>query len=186
MQIAHSRRQFLAFAAASPLLALGGDDVITSPKDAVDIMDFQEAARRNIPIAHWAYMATGVDDDATLKANVEGYRKIRLRPRRLVDVSKVSQQVEIFGTTWESPIYICPCGSQKAFHPDGELGTARAAKAKNTLQMLSTVSSTGIEDVAAALGRPPWFQLYAPAQWDSVEKMVHRVEAAGSPGLVLT
>jgi isopentenyl diphosphate isomerase/L-lactate dehydrogenase-like FMN-dependent dehydrogenase len=186
MQIAHSRRQFLAFAAASPLLALGADDVLTDPKNAADIMDFQEAARRNIPIAHWAYMATGVDDDATLHANVEGYRKIRLRPRRLVDVSKVTQQVEIFGTTWESPIYICPCGSQKAFHPDGEIGTARAAKAKNTLQMLSTVSSTGIEDVAAALGRPPWFQLYAPSQWDSVEKMVHRVEAAGSQVLVLT
>jgi isopentenyl diphosphate isomerase/L-lactate dehydrogenase-like FMN-dependent dehydrogenase len=186
MDNTHSRRQFLAFAAASPLLALGGDDVITSPKEALEIMDFQEAARRTIPIAHWAYMATGVDDDATLKANVEGYRKIHLRPRRLVDVSEVSQKVEIFGTTWDSPIYICPCGSQKAFHADGELGTARAAKAKNTLQMLSTVSSTSIEDVAGALGRPPWFQLYAPSKWESVEKMVRRVEAAGSPVLVLT
>ncbi|HML16531.1 MAG TPA: alpha-hydroxy acid oxidase [Bryobacteraceae bacterium] len=186
MNIAHSRRQFLAFVAASPLVALGGDDVITSPKDALDIMDFEAAARKAIPVAHWAYMATGVDDDATLKANVEAFHKIRLRPRRLVDVSHASQKVELFGTTWESPIYICPCGSQKAFHADGEVGTARAAKAKNTLQMLSTVSSTSVEDVAAALGRPPWFQLYAPSVWDSVEKMVHRVEAAGCPVLVLT
>lgn len=186
MNIAHSRRQFLAFAAASPLLALGGDDVIASPKDAVDITDFESAARKAIPIAHWAYMATGVDDDATLKANVEGYRKIRLRPRRLVDVSQVSQKVELFGTTWDSPIYICPCGSQKAFHPDGEIGTARAAKAKNTVQMLSSVSSTSVEDVASALGRPPWYQMYAPSTWDSVEKMTHRVEAAGCQVLVLT
>lgn len=186
MDIAHSRRQFLAFVAASPLLALAADDVITSPKDALDVMDFQEAARRAIPISHWAYLSTGVDDDATLKANVEGYKKIGLRPRRLVNVSNVSQSVEIFGVTWESPIYICPCGSQKAFHADGELGTARAAKAKNTLQMLSTVSSVSVEDVAAALGRPPWFQLYAPTKWESVEKMVHRVEAVGCPVLVLT
>ncbi len=186
MNIAHSRRQFLAFAAASPLLALGGDDVIASPKDALEIMDFEPAARKAIPIAHWAYMATGVDDDATLKANVEGYRKIHLRPRRLVDVSQVSQKVELFGTTWDSPIYICPCGSQKAFHPDGEIGTARAAKAKNTVQMLSSVSSTSVEDVASALGRPPWYQMYAPSTWDSVEKMTHRVEAAGCQVLVLT
>jgi 4-hydroxymandelate oxidase len=186
----NSRRQFLSFLAASPL-ALRADDMvttaaITNPKDAASIMDFEEAARRNIPIAHWAYMATGVDDDATLKANREGYKKFQLRPRRLVDVSNVDQKVELFGTTWESPIYICPCGSQRAFHADGELGTARAAKAKNTLQMLSTVSSTSVEDVRDALGRPPWFQLYAPSKWDSVEKMVHRVEAAGCPVLVLT
>lgn len=186
MNIAHSRRQFLAFVAASPLLAYADDEIITSPKDALEIMDFEAAARKAIPISHWAYMATGVDDDATLKANVAGYRKIHLRPRRLVDVSHVSQKVELFGTTWDSPIYICPCGSQKAFHPDGEVGTARAAKAKDTVQMLSSVSSTSVEDVAAALGRPPWYQMYAPSTWDSVEKMTHRVEAAGCPVLVLT
>jgi 4-hydroxymandelate oxidase len=183
---ATSRRQFLAFAAASPLLALSGSDLISSPQGATRIMDFEEAARRAIPIAHWAYLTTGVDDDATVRANVEGYRKIRLRPRRLVDVSGVSQKVELFGTTWESPIYISPCASQKAFHRDGELATARAAKATDTLHMLSAVSSTSVEDVAVAQGRAPWFQLYAPVKWESVTKMVQRVEAAGCPVLVLT
>lgn len=183
----NSRRQFLSFLAASPLvLRAQQQDVIASPKDALDIMDFEAAARRAIPIAHWAYMTTGVDDDSTLKANREGYLKIRLRPRRLVDVSKTDPSVEIFGTKWPSPIYICPCGSQRAFHPDGELGTARAAKAKNALQMLSTVTSTPVEAVAEALGRPPWYQLYAPSQWEGVQKMVRRVEAAGCPVLVLT
>lgn len=181
----NSRRQFLSFLAASPL-ALRAQDVLSNPKDAIDIMDFEEAARRAIPIAHWAYMTTGVDDDATLHANREGLIKLKLRPRRLVDVSKVETSIELFGTKWPSPVYISACGSQKAFHPTGELGTARAAKAKNAAQMLSTVSSTSVEDVAAALGRPPWYQMYAPRQWDGVEHMVHRVEAAGCAVMFLT
>jgi 4-hydroxymandelate oxidase len=181
----NSRREFLSFLAASPL-ALAQSDGITDPKDALSVMDFEEAARRRVPIAHFAYIATGVDDDATLKANREGFKKIQLRPRRLVDVSKVDSSVDLFGTRWPSPIYICPCGSQRAFHADGELATARAARAQNALQMLSTVSSTPLEAVAEALGRPPWYQLYAPNQWDGVQKLVRRVEAAGCPVLVLT
>src|SRR5215472_15040678 len=115
-----SRREFFSFLAASPLI-LKGQDVPASAKDAMNIMDFEEAARRKIPIAHWAYMTTGVDDDATLKANREGYLKLKLRPRRLVDVSKVNTSVELFGTKWESPVYLSACGSQKAYHAEGEL-----------------------------------------------------------------
>jgi isopentenyl diphosphate isomerase/L-lactate dehydrogenase-like FMN-dependent dehydrogenase len=181
----NSRRQFLSFLAASPL-ALRGQDVITNPKDAADILDFEEPARRTIPIAHWAYMTTGVDDDATLKGNREALMRLKLRPRRLVDVSHVDTSVQLFGTKWEMPVYISACGSQKAFHADGELGTARAAKAKNAAQMLSSVSSTSVEDVAAALGRPPWYQMYAPRAWDGVEKMTRRVEAAGCTVMFLT
>src|SRR5258706_1750593 len=180
----NSRREFFGFLAASPLAFLKGQD--TSAKDMMNIMDFEEIAHGKVPIAHWAYMATGVDDDATLRANREGFKKLQLRPRRLVDVSKVDTSVELFGTKWESPVYISACGSQRAFHPDGELGTARAAKAKNALQMLSTVSSSSVEQVAEALGRPPWYQMYAPSKPEGVEKMVRRVEAAGCQVLVLT
>ncbi len=181
----NSRRQFLGFLAASPL-ALRAQDAPASPKDILSIMDMEEPARKAIPIAHWAYMATGVDDDATLHANREGFKKIELRPRRLVDVSKVDMSIELFGTKWASPVYISACGSQKAFHPTGEFGTARAANVKRTAQMLSTVSSTSVEDVAAALGRPPWYQMYAPSKWEGVEHMVHRVEAAGCTVMFLT
>jgi 4-hydroxymandelate oxidase len=183
--VMNSRREFLSFLAASPLV-LAQSEAVSDAKDALSVMDFEEAARRAVPVAHFAYMATGVDDDATLRANREGFRKIQLRPRRLVDVSKVDSSVELFGTRWPSPIYLCPCGSQRAFHADGELATARAARAKGALQMLSTVSSTSVEEVSEALGRPPWYQLYAPAKWDAVEKVVRRVEAAGCPVLVLT
>jgi hypothetical protein len=94
-----NRRQFLAFLAASTVLTpvarawaqqlvASHDAVLMSAQDALQIMDFQEAARRALPAAHWGYMATGVDDDLTLEANMEGFKRIRLRPRRLVDVSK--------------------------------------------------------------------------------------------------
>lgn len=181
----NSRREFLGFLAASPL-ALAQPEVISSPKDALSVLDFEEAARRTVPIAHFAYLTTGVDDDATIRANREGFKKFQLRPRRLVDVGTVDTSIQMLGARWESPIYISACGTQKAFNPDGELATARAAKAKHTLQMLSTVTSTPVEAVADALGQAPWFQLYSPRKWEGVEKMIRRVEAAGCPVLVLT
>ena len=76
----NSRREFLSFLAASPL-ALAQSEAITNPKDALGVMDFEEAARRAVPVAHFAYLTTGVDDDATLKANREGFKKIQLRRR---------------------------------------------------------------------------------------------------------
>jgi 4-hydroxymandelate oxidase len=102
-------------------------------------------------------------------------------------VSKIDMSVELFGKAYETPIYICPVGSQKAFYPaEGELATARAAKAKHHLQVLSTQTSTPVEEVAQALGTPPWYQLYMPLTWDATEKLVKRVEDAGCPVLAWT
>jgi len=129
---------------------------------------------------------TGVDDDLTEAANRDGFRHFQLRARRLVDVSKSDLQIELFGKTWDTPIFICPVGAQKAFHPEGEVAVARAAKAKNTVQILSTVTSSSVEEVAKALNTPPWYQLYMPQSWDGTERLVKRVEAAGCPVLVWT
>ena len=183
----NARRQFLGFLAASPLARLYGQDApITDPKEVINVMDFEALAKAKIPIAHWYYMATGVDDDATLKWNHEAYKKIQLRTRRLVDVSKLDTKVDIFGTSWDFPIFICPCGSQKAFHAEGESGVAKAAKSRKTLQILSTQTSTPYEEVKTARGEPPWYQMYAPTTWEGVEHMAKRVEDAGCPVMVLT
>jgi len=201
-QIRH-RREFLKFLIGSPYFAaisgaLGAgaaaiaaevppsDDVITSPKEALDVMDFEEAARRKVPVAHWAYMYSGVDDDMTRNINHEAYKHIQLRPRRLRDATKVDTKIELLGTTYNSPIFLCPVGGQKSFHPEGEVAVARAAKARGTMQMLSTATSTGVEEVSQALGRPLWYQLYAPDKWEPLEKLVRRVEAAGCPAIALT
>jgi len=194
----HHRRAFLRFVSASPYVAaLGGlrafaqhapeiSDVITDPKEALNVMDFEEAAHRKALPGHWAYMTSGVDDDLTLRANREGYRHVQLRPRRLRDATKVDMRTDLFGTVYNSPIFTCPTGGEKSFDPDGELAVARATKARGTMQMLSTSTSTGVEDVNAAHGRPVWYQLYAPTKWEACEQIVRRVEAAGCPVIALT
>jgi 4-hydroxymandelate oxidase len=213
---AFSRRRFLAFLAGSPLFAAAGIDrkslerllrgttrdqseafglidevtqevnLIASAAEALDVFDFEPVAKKKIPPAHWGYLITGTDDDATIKANREGYGRWALRPRRLVDVSKVDTGVDLLGTRYPTPIILCPLGSQRAFHPDGELAVARAAKAKNHLQVLSTVATTSIEDVIAARGAPVWFQLYSTSDWNQTKAMIKRAEAAGAPAIVFT
>lgn len=184
------RREFLRFMAASPLAAyaFAQDSVpsITRAKDALSVMDFEPLAHKALPPAHWGYLAGGVDDDLTLRMNREAFAHFQLRARRLVDTTTTDLKTDVFGATWDMPIYVSAVGSQVAFHPDGELATARAAKAQKTMQMLSTVSSKSVEDVAKALGTPPWYQLYMPTTWPDTEKMVQRVEAAGCPVLVWT
>ncbi|MBV9745234.1 MAG: alpha-hydroxy-acid oxidizing protein [Acidobacteriia bacterium] len=184
-----ARRSFLRYVAASPLMAraLAQDPLkLTSAKDALSLMDFEAAAHAELPPAHWGYMASGVDDDATLKINREGFKRFQLRPRRLVDVSKIDMKTEVFGQVWEAPIFLSPVGGQRMFHPQGELAVARAAKSKNTTQILSSATSTRVEEVATALGTPPWYQLYMPVRWEGTEKLVRRVEDAGCPVLVWT
>src|SRR6478736_858263 len=199
-----SRRRFLQFLAASPLLAHGAlaqgprpDDpvnwaprdlekLIADPSQALDVFDFEPVMKKNVPPAHFGYMATGVDDEITLRANRDGFRKFELRPRRLVDVSRVDMSFEIFGAKFDSPIVVAPTSSNRAFHPDAEIAVAKAARLGNHLQILSTVATTSIEDAIAARGGPVWFQLYTPQRWQIAEGLVKRAEAAGAPAIVLT
>jgi isopentenyl diphosphate isomerase/L-lactate dehydrogenase-like FMN-dependent dehydrogenase len=94
--------------------------------------------------------------------------------------------VDVFGTRWETPLFICPVGGQRAFHAEGEMATARAAKTRHHQMILSNVSTYSVEDVAKTLGTPPWQQLYMPLTWNETEKMVKRIEDAGCQTLVWT
>jgi 4-hydroxymandelate oxidase len=206
-----NRRRFLQFLAASPLLAAGAGsavaetllpkaklpdplmwapldaaDLIKDPKQAINVFDFEPVCRQNVPPAHFAYMASGIDDEVTLRANREGFLKFQLRPRRLVDVSKVNMKTDILGVTYDSPIFIPPIGGQKSFQADGEIATAKAAKAGNHLQILSTVTSSSVEDVTAARGQPIWQQLYATNKWEVAEAIVRRAENAGCLAVAVT
>jgi len=184
------RRDFLRLLAASPLAvqawAQQAQQNSSRAADALSVADFEALTRTMLPPAHLGYLFSGVDDDGTLKMNREGFQHFQLRPRRLVDVSKPDLRMEIFGVSWEAPIFLCPVGGQKMFHAEGEIAVARAAKGKKATQILSTVSSSSVEDVAKALGTPPWYQLYMPVSWEGTEKLVRRVEAAGCPVLVWT
>jgi 4-hydroxymandelate oxidase len=162
------------------------ENLISSPKDAINVFEFEPVARQKLPPAHFGYLTTGVDDDATLRANRDGFTRYEIRVRRLIDVSKIDMAVELFGTTWKTPVVLDPAGSQRAFHPEGELAVARAARSKGHLQILSTTTTTSVEDVVEARGEPVWYQLYAASEWNVSRTMVKRAEAAGCPVLVLT
>ena len=199
--VARDRRRFLKFLAGSPLLAMGSiggsvpelfgqaiqdSGLIIDPADAINVFDFERVARDVLPPAHWGYMATGVDSDATLRANREGFTKLAIRPRRLVDVSNVDLSTELFGVRMSSPIVLSPVGSQKTFHPEGEVAVARAAQARDHLQILSTATTSSVEEVAEARGAPVWYQLYPQGSLEISQGLVRRAEAAGSPAIVLT
>ena len=197
-----ARRRFLKLLTASPLLGytaagrLLADEtidalqlpeyLIQSPADALDVFDFHTVAKKNLPMSHYGYLATGTDGNETLIANREAFERVYLRPGRMVDTSAVSLGTELLGHSLRSPILIAPVGSQKAFHPDGELATARAAKAQGHLQILSNVASTPIEDVIRARGEPVWSQLYPTKAWSTVTTMLRRAEDAGAEVVVLT
>lgn len=206
-----SRRKFLRYLAlspalASPLLMRGslhealsmylddalpersdsGTESIASPGQALNVMEFEAVARKKLPPGHFAYLASGVDDDATVRLNHEAYQHIAIRSRRLIDVEKLDSSVELFGTRWETPIFLCPVSSMKAFDPEGEVAVARAAAKQRQLQMLSTVASSSIEEVTAARGAPVWQQLYPTNDWAVTRALIKRAEAAGSPALVFT
>src|SRR5215510_95349 len=116
------RRAFLKFVASSLLLAAVPSVApafqqgsIEEAADALDVFDFEAAAQKLVPPAHWGYLMTGVDGEDTLKANREGFGRYQLRTKRFVDVSRLDMSVELFGPKINSPIVLCPVGSQRAF-----------------------------------------------------------------------
>ena len=186
-----TRRRLLRYLAASPLAlplaaALRAEAPITSVKDALNVFDFEEAARRVLPPAHWGYLATGVNDERTLRANREAFDHVQIRARHLVDVSRVDTASEVFGQALSAPLFLCPVSSLRAFHPEGELAVARAAKAERTVVGLSTLTTSRIEEVIAARGEPVWFQLYPSNDAQVMRALVKRAEAAGCRVLLLT
>jgi len=193
-----ARRQFLNLLVASPLIAAAGHSrlahgasslppfLIQSPDEALDVFDLHAVAKNVLPTSHYGYLATGSDGNETLAANRMAFEKVYLRAMRMVDTQHIDTQTELLGTKLKSPIVIAPVGSQNAFHAEGELATARAARTHDTLQILSNVSTQSIEDVIAARGAPVGFQLYPTNDWSVAVKMIKRAEKAGAEFVVLT
>ncbi len=159
---------------------------VTSADQVLNVMEFEALAREALPPAHFGYIATGNDDDRTVARNHDAFSHYEIRARRFVDVSHIDSSGSILGATWPTPMYLSAVSGQRAFHPDAELGTARAAQSRNMLMMLSNVGSTPIEPVTKARGGPVWQQLYPTDDWHVTEGVVRRAELAGCPAIVLT
>ena len=151
-------------------------ELIARAQDALNVFDFHEVAKQKLQPGHYTYMTLGTDDGATLTANRVGFEKFQIRTRRLVNAENIDTSIELLGERYPIPIFIAPCGSQKVYNPEGEVAVGRAARAKGVEQILSTSTSTGIEDVIRARGRPIWYQLYADPVWEVTHAIVKRVQ----------
>ncbi|MEZ0222248.1 alpha-hydroxy acid oxidase [Tardiphaga sp. 1201_B9_N1_1] len=170
--------------------AFGPDGIITAPTDALDVFEFEPAAKKAVlsqdAPAHWGYLQSGVDGDVTRDANHTAFAKYNIRVQRLIDARKIDTSVKIFGETWASPIFMCPVSSLGAYDPEAGVTVARAAAKRNHQMILSTVDNASIVDVNKAHGRPAWFMLYPTDDWNVTRALVQRAESAGSPAIVLT
>ena len=202
-----SRRNLLKFIASSPLIgssimssltssAMAVDNpallmadiesLIKTPDEAINLFDFERIASQTIPTSHYGFLTTGVDDNITKYKNHEAYKKYYLRARRLIDVSHVDTGIELFGVHYKSPIFLSPVAAHRAFHSEGELATAKAARKLDFPMFLSSVTSTAVEEVNKTLGKPVLYQLYATSDWDKTKKIIRRVESAGCKVMALT
>ena len=144
------------------------------------MFDFEPVMHKNVPPAHFGYMASGVDDDVTLRANRDGFLNSSFARAGWSTSARSICSTEILGQRYETPIIIDPTGGHRGYHPDGEGAVARAAKLGDHLMILSTQASTSVADVIAARGRPIWSQLYATNKFEVAKHHVENMERQGS------
>src|SRR5438034_703341 len=150
------------------------------------IEDLRQTARRKVPRAFFDYAEAGSYSGATLRANREDLERIKLRQRVLVDVSQRDLATTIMGEKVSLPLALAPIGLCGMQHGDGEILACRAAQAAGIPFTLSTMSICSIEDVAQAVDKPFWFQLYVMKDRGFIRALIERAAAAKCSALVLT
>ncbi|XP_047341255.1 peroxisomal (S)-2-hydroxyacid oxidase GLO4 [Impatiens glandulifera] len=154
--------------------------------EPVNVNEFQELAKQSLPKMYYDFYTGGSEDQYTLKQNVQAFSRIIIRPRILVDVSRIDMSTTILGYNTSSPIMIAPTGLHKLAHPEGEVATARAAAACNTIMALSFTSTCTVEEVALSCNAVRFFQLYIYKRHDISALMVQRAERNGFKAIILT
>ncbi|XP_054740491.1 uncharacterized protein LOC129246022 [Anastrepha obliqua] len=153
----------------------------------VCVDDFEQKAHSVLEKSALDYYRSGAGEQYTLHLNREAFRRIRIRPRCLRDVSRINTSCSILGIDLKWPLGIAPTAMQKLAHPEGEGGSARAAGNAGSIYILSTLSTMSIEDVAtAAPNTNKWFQLYVYRDRSLTEQMVRRAEKSNFKAIVLT
>ena len=151
-----------------------------------NLNDIEREAQARLPAPTFDYFAGGADDERTLDRNRSAWGEIGLRPRQLVDVSRIDTAVELLGQRLGMPVLTAPCAFNVLAHPDGELGVARAASRAGVTQVLSMQATTTIEDLATSGAGQRWLQLAVLRDRSITRALVERAEAAGYLALCLT
>jgi len=157
-----------------------------SVHQAYNIADLRKIALKRVPHGLFEFVDRGTEDEVSLRHNRAIFERIRLKPRNLVDVSKRSQEVTLFGKKHKMPIIIAPTGTAGLMWYEGEIALARAAAEAGVPFTLATGSMTAMEKVAEEAGGTLWFQLYMWPDRSLSHKLVERAKAAGYEALVVT
>jgi len=188
-----ARRRFLQFLAASPLAVLPADMAWAYPdraqpqslREVLNIFQLDKVCQRTLSREAYHFIVGAADDGQTKLANREAYAKVQLRPRRLVDVSRIDTSLTLFGKQYRSPILLAPVGNQQEVHPEGELATAKAALKRKHLMICSMMTNASIGEIAAT-GGDYWFQLYVSPNREFSKKVMNDAAAAGCDTIVIT
>jgi isopentenyl diphosphate isomerase/L-lactate dehydrogenase-like FMN-dependent dehydrogenase len=154
--------------------------------NAYNIFDLREQALKRVPKGLFEFCDRGTEDEVSLKNNRSVFDRIRFRPRTMVDVSKRSQEITLFGNKHKMPMVIAPTGTAGLLWYEGEIALAKAAREAGIPFTLATGSMTAMERVADEAGGELWFQLYLWPDRSLSQMLVDRAKAAGYKALVVT
>lgn len=181
-----SRRVLVSSALAAAGWRLRAQTAPAELDRLLSLFDYESAAEKRISHGAWARISGGAADEITLRWNREAYDHIRLKPRVLVDVSRLDTRVRLFDQELPYPILLAPTGGQRFVHPEGEAAAVRGAAAAHATYVISSSASMRVEDIARAATGPVWFQLYVQKDRGFTRDLVQRAEDAGCRALCLT
>ena len=151
------------------------------------VEDARRLARRRLPSVVFDYVDGGADDEVTMRRNEAAFAQVTFRPRLGGGRLRPDLETSVLGNPVALPVLLAPCGLVRLVHPDGAGGVARAASARRTVSVVSTVAGSPVEEVvAAAPDASVWFQLYAAGGVEEADKLCDRAKNAGIDVLVVT
>jgi 4-hydroxymandelate oxidase len=157
-----------------------------APAPLVALCDYEAAAKQKLPVGAWEYFNGGSADEITLRRNRSALDGLQLKPRVLVDVTRIDTSCELLGYKMEHPVLLAPTSSHQLAHPDAEVATVQGAAAAKAIMVASTNSNRSIEEICKAASTPIWFQLYVDDDRNVTRALIERAEAAGSKTMVIT
>ena len=154
--------------------------------DIHNLYDFEPLAKINMSHTAYEYVASGAADELTMRWNRQAFDTLKLNPSVLTDVSKIDTSISLFGHQIPYPILIAPTAFHKAMHPEGELATVRGANAASAIYVVSSYTTTPLEDIVQEATQPLWFQLYVRDDREFTKDLFLKAEFLGCRALVIT
>ena len=156
------------------------------PNDLVSLKDYERYAKERMDLNSIAYVCSGAGDEVTYRKNEESFQEIYLKANTLEDLSGANTKIELFGQTYENPIFLAPVAYQKLVDNNGEIATAQASNAMNCCMCVSSFSSSTLEDISSVSSSPLWFQLYIQPEMSVNLELIKKAEKLGYKALVIT